>query len=148
MEIIKKYKILLILALAVLVGGFFFFARMYTHDIKALENFSASYQKFDTAISNFSVNGTGDLESKVGDALMELDQNSSIRISSLIKNERPVMSTELEVADISKKEFNALKAYKQAILNKNPLADELAKEYKNLTGERKSAYAHFVGFAE
>lgn len=54
-EIIKKYKVLLVLALVVLVGAFLLFYRFYHNDVKALEDFSASYEKFDRAISDFSI---------------------------------------------------------------------------------------------
>lgn len=96
MEIIKKYKVVLVLALIVIVGVFSFFYRMHNNDIKALEDFLASYEKFDKAISDFSVpvftsnldlNKTDDLESEAGDALIELNHNASARISSLTKND-------------------------------------------------------------
>jgi hypothetical protein len=54
MEIIKKYKGMLALALVVIVGAFFLFYRFYHNDIKALVDFSASYKRFDKAISDFS----------------------------------------------------------------------------------------------
>ncbi|MEK7282008.1 MAG: hypothetical protein AAB037_06645 [Chloroflexota bacterium] len=179
MEIIKKYKMLLVLALLVIVGVFFFFSRMYHNDIKALEDFMASYQKFDKAISDFSIpvfasnlegapaldqfnkiysqitasmqdtrpngdrlalakeaislnnqlldclNKTDDLESKTGDALIELNQNASARISSLIKNDGQLMSTALEIADLSKKELDNLSAYKRAIWDKRDITNKL-----------------------
>lgn len=55
MEIIKKYYVLLVLATVVTVGVFLFFYRMYHKDVKALEDFLASYEKFDKAISDFSI---------------------------------------------------------------------------------------------
>ena len=144
MEIMKKYKALLVLALVV-VGGFLFFYRMYHHDVKTLENFSASYKKFDKAIADFSTSETGDSEAKTGNSLTELNQNSLVQISSLIKNDGLLMNTELEIADLSQKELDALKAYKRAIQSKDSNSDGLAKEYSNLTGKRKAAYVRFQG---
>ncbi len=179
MEIIKKYKVLLVVALVVIVGVFFFFYRMYHNDIKALEGFLASYKTFDKAISDFSIpvfasnlegapaldqfnkiysqitasmqdtrpngdrlalakeaislnndlldylNKTYDLESKAGDALIELNQNASARISSLIKNDGQLMSTALEIAGLSKKELDNLSAYKRAIWDKRDITNKL-----------------------
>ena len=141
----KEYKVLLILVLVVLVGAFLFFYRMYHKDVKALEDFLASYEKFDKAISDFSIGETDDLESKAGDALGEFTTKASVRISSLIKNDAKLMSTALEIADFSGKELATLSAYKRAIQSKNADLDGLAKEYGDLTSKRKTAYARFRG---
>ena len=138
MENIKKYKVPLFIAV-VIVGIFLFWFRMGYNDTKALSDFSASYKKFDKAISDFSVpvfasnlegapaleqfnkvysqitasmqdtrpnsdrlalakqaiflnnqilnylNETDDLESKAGDALIDLNTKASVRISPLQK---------------------------------------------------------------
>ena len=73
MEIIKKYKWLLILVLVVLAGVFSFFYRFYYNDVKALTDFSVSYQKFDKAVSDFSISKNDDSESKAEDSLKELN---------------------------------------------------------------------------
>lgn len=147
MEIIKKYKVVLILALIVIVGVFSFFYRMGNNDVKKLTEFSASYEKFDKAISDFSIGEAADLESKAGDALIELNQNASARISSLTKNDGQFMSIMLEIADFSGKELDNLRAYKKAIQSKNADLDGLAKKYGELTSKRKTAYVRFQGLA-
>jgi hypothetical protein len=146
METIKKYRVLLILALVLIVGVFFFFYRMYHNDIKALEGFVTSYEKFDKAISDFSIGKTDDLESKAGDAFRELNTKAAFRISSLIRNEKKLMDQALVVANLSGKELESLRAYKKAIQSKNVDLDGLAKEYNDLASKRKAAYARFQGF--
>ena len=156
MEIIKKYKVLLVLALVVLVGAFLFFYRFYHNDVKALEDFSASYENYDKAISDFSVpvfetnldlNKTDDLESKASDALIELNTKAAFRLSSLIKNDSAIPPLALEIADFSGKELDNLRAYKKAVQSKNADLNGLAKEYGELTSKRKTAYARFQGLA-
>lgn len=145
MEIIKKYKVLLVLAPVAIVGVFLFFSRMYHNDITALEGFLASYETFDKAISDFSISKTDDLESKAGDALIELNAKATFRLSSLIKNDAELMDQALEVADLSGKEIESFRAYKRGIQSKNSGLDELAEEYGDLTSKRKAAYARFQG---
>ncbi|OGD17716.1 MAG: hypothetical protein A2V76_04425 [Candidatus Aminicenantes bacterium RBG_16_63_14] len=143
MGIIKKYKTLLIIVIVVAAGIFFFFYRFYHNDVKALVDFSVSYEKYDKAISDFSSNKTDDLESKADDALIELNAKSTFNLSSLIKNDAELMDQAFEVAELSGKELESLKAYKRAIQTKNADLDGSAKEYGDLTGKRKSAYARF-----
>jgi myo-inositol-1-phosphate synthase len=147
MKIIKKYRALLIIALVVVAGIFFFFYRFYHNDVKALADFSVSYEKFDKAISDFSINKTDDLESKAGDTLIKLNVKATFRLSSLIKNDAKLMDQALEVADLSGKELESLRAYKRAIQSKNADLDGLAKEYGDLTSKRKTAYARFQELA-
>lgn len=130
METIKKYKLLLIPILLVLAGIFFFF-NMYINDIKALKDFVISYEKFDKAISDFSVSKTDELEKKADDALVELNTKATLRISSLIKNDRELMDKAREVTNLSGKEFDCLKDYR------------LTKECGDLTNERKVTYINF-----
>lgn len=179
MDIIKKYKVLLVLALVVIVGVFFFFYRIYRNDVKALEDFVASYENFDKAISDFSIPvfasnlegtpaldqfnkiysqitasmqdtrpnsdrlalakeaitlnnqlldylyKTDDLESKAGDALIELNTKAAARISSLIKNEKKLMSEALEIADFAEKELDNLSVYKRTIRDKRYITYKL-----------------------
>jgi len=145
MENFKKYKVLLVLALVVIVGVFLFFSRIYHNNIKALEGFLASYVIFDQAISDFSISKTDDLENKAGDALIELNTKATFRLSSLIKNDAELMDQALEVADLSGKELERLRVYNRAIQSKSSDLDELAKEYGDLTGKRRAAYARFQG---
>ena len=146
-EIIKKYRALLIIAFVVAAGIFFFFYRFYHNDVKALTDFSVSYEKFDKAISDFSINKIDDLESKAGDALIKLNAKATFRLSSLIKNDAKLMDQALEVADLSGKELESLRAYKRAIQSKNADLDGLAKDYGDLTSKRKTAYARFQELA-
>jgi hypothetical protein len=147
MEIIKKYKELLVLALVVIVGAFFFFYRFYHNDVKALADFSASYKKFDKAISDFFFGKTDDLERKAGDALIELNTKAAARLSSLTKNDAELMSTALEIEDFSGRELDILRAYKRAIQSQDADLDRLAKEIGNLTNNRTAAYARFQELA-
>jgi hypothetical protein len=153
MAIVKKYTWLVIVVLAVLTGIFYFFNRFY-HDVKALTDFSYSYEKFDKAISYFSISVfalnfdstlvTEDLERKANEALIELNIKASERISSLIKNDAEFMSSELEIADLSGKELTALGIYKRSIFYKRDAEmDNLAKEFRDLKNKRTTAYARF-----
>jgi len=146
-EIIKKYKWIPIIVLVVLAGVFFFFYRFYHNDVKALADFSASYEKFDKIISDFSITRTGDLESKAGDALIELNTKATFRLSSLIKNDAELMDQAVEVADLSERELDSLRVYNGAIQRKNADLDGLAKEYGNLNSKRKAAYVRFQKLA-
>ena len=147
MEIIKKYRWLFIVVLAALTGVFSFFYRFYHNDVKALKVFLASYERFDKAISDFSISKTDDLESKAGDALIELNTNATLRLSSLIKNDAKLMDLACEVAGISARELDSLRVYKGAIQSKNANLDGLAKEYGGLNSKRKTAYARFQELA-
>jgi hypothetical protein len=145
MELIKKYKVIFIIAMAlvVLVGIFSFFYRMYNNDMIALEVFVVSYEKFDKAISEFSVNKTDDLENKANDALFELNANANFRVSSLIRNDSLIPAAARKVVDLAGKEIESLRAYKIAIQSNSANVERLAKDYNNLTSERKTAYASF-----
>lgn len=140
---IGKHKVLMILALGALAVAFSFFYRMYHDDINALTNFVASYERFDKAMSDFSISKTDDTESEASVALSELNIKAAFRISSLIKNEKELMAQAREVADISGRELDTLKAYKAVVRSKNVDMNALAKEYGDLTSARKAAYANF-----
>jgi len=153
---IKKFKIVLVLALLVIAVIFSLFYRMHHNDIKALTEFLASYENFEKAISGFPVpviasnldlDKSNDLESKAGDALIEMSTKAAARLSSLTKNDAALMSQMLEIADFSGKELDHLRAYKRAIQNINADLDALAKEHGELTSKRKTAYARFQGLA-
>ncbi len=143
MEILKKYKLFPIIVLMVLAGVLLFFYRFYHDDVKALEDFSASYEKFDKAISDFFIIKTDDLERKAADAFIELDMKAALRLSSLIKNDAELMGQALEVANFSRRELDSLLAYKGAIQSQNADLDGLAKEHGDLSSGRKAAYARF-----
>ncbi len=154
MEIVKKCKWPLI-TLMVFAGVFFFFYRFYHNDVKALAGFSASYKKFDKAISDFSVSvfasnlegapASDELERTADEVLVELSIKASARLSSLIKNDAKLMSITLEIANLSGKELDTLKTYKKAVADKNADLDRLAKELIDVTNKRKTAYARFRG---
>lgn len=120
MVIMKKYKLLLILALVVIVSVGLFFFRLYQRDMKALGDFAAAYQKFDQAISN-------DSESEAGKALIELNTTATAlsNISSLIKNDALIPPLALDIANLSAKE----------------LADP---RNEGLARQRQTAYTHFL----
>lgn len=144
----QKYKIPLALTFVVITGAFLFFSNLYHRDIGLLENFVASYEKFDTAISDFSTRRTNDSENNANGALIELKARATFRASSLIKNDRLIPPLVFEIADLSGKELDALAAYKKGSQGTTADLETLAEEYKNLTRERKAAYARFRGLAE
>jgi len=148
MEIIKKYKGLLVLALVVIVFAFSFFYRMYHNDVKALDDFVIAYERFDNAISDFSVGKADDSEIKAGDAVVELNARAIFSLSSLIKNDNVIPVVAIQVADLSGKELETLRAYKIATQSQNADSDRLAKVYSDLVSKRKDAYAHFLELAE
>jgi hypothetical protein len=156
-EMIRKYAILLGMALIIVAVPFVLFFRLYQKDVKVLTDFPTAYQIFDHAISNFStavhtskqadLSATDDLERKAEQALVELRTKASARISSLIKNDADVMRTMPEIGDLSAKELDALKAYKKAAGDKGADLNQLDQELASLTKERESAYAHFQELA-
>jgi hypothetical protein len=148
MEIIKKYKAFLVLALVLLTGAFFFFYHFGHNDDQALSSFSASYEKFDKAISDLSTDETDGLESKARDALIELNTKAAaFRLSSLTKNDAELMNKAREIADLSGKELDSLRVYKRAIQSKSADLDGLAKKYGDLTSKRKTSRASFQELA-
>ena len=106
-------KWLLVVVIVVLVSGLLFY-RMYRHDITVLEAFVAAYEKFDQAPRE--------------GALRELDAQANVKISSLIKHDRELMSAMREIADTAAQEFD------------NP-------NNRGLTIKRKVAYSRFQSFA-
>jgi len=141
---IREYKWLIILPIVILLSVFSFFYYFHQKDVKTFADFFASYEKFDKAISNFSIGNTTDLESKTEIALKELDTKAtSFRISSLVENDAELMRKAPEIVDLSKKELGTLKSYKKAVLDKNTDTDNLAREFGYLTNKRQIAYTHF-----
>jgi hypothetical protein len=154
----KKYIALLLIALIAAAGVFFFFYRFYQHDMTALTEFTAAYENYDRAISDFSgpvlaanpasTPAADELERKADAALLELGAKASVRISSMIKNEKEIMSATLEIADLAGKELDALKTYQQAAAGKDGDLVRLAKEFADLTNSRRTAYARFLALGE
>ena len=145
--VIKKYKWLLVAALVIL-AGIFFFGRMYHNDVKVLKEFSASYEKFDKAMADFSVSNHDASEREASDALVQLQAKSTFRLSSLIKNDGELMRQAPVVSDLAARELNSLRLYKMSIKNKSADLQALAKEYGDLTSQRKAAYARFQALLE
>jgi hypothetical protein len=144
MNFFKTYKWLIIIILIILAGGFLFVRHLYNSDMKKLEDFVSSYEKFDKAISDFSANDTSDLQNETENSLIDLGINADFRISSLIKNDKVAMDTARQIADLSGQEFEALIAFKMEVKNNEADAQELAKHYNDLTSQRKAAYAAFL----
>lgn len=144
----QKYKFLFAVTLLVFVGGFLFFYRLYRHDIQALTNFIVAYERFDRAIATYDASFVGEGASEARDALTALRGASVFRLSSLIKNEKELMSQALDIAAASEKEFDSLGAYKKAISDDGTNVREFAKTYNDFMNKRKTAYATFRRFAE
>jgi hypothetical protein len=152
MEIIKKNKWLIFFVLVVLAGIFAFY-HLYHTDIKELADFSASYEKLDRAISDFSGRISGSsfedrpavdsYERKADEARVELKVKASARLSSIIKNDAELMSITLNISDLAAKELEALKAYRRAVFDMDINAGRLAEEFADLTNKRQTAYARF-----
>jgi hypothetical protein len=143
----RKWLLIFILIVAASAGVFFFFYRMYHDDIKELRGFIASYERFDKAISDLSMSGADDIESKAGNAVIDLSAKASLRLSSLIKNDAELMGQAIEVADLARKELEVLRVYRSEIQNKNADLNGLAEESRILTGKRKAVYARFQELA-
>jgi hypothetical protein len=143
MGIINKYKAVLIVAVVAAACIFLVFFRLYHHDVKALRDFSATYEIFDKAISDFSAQKTDDLDSQAGHALVGLKAKAVTRLSSLTKNDAELMGQALAIADLSGKELESLRAYINAIQSPNADLDGLAKECGDLTSKRKTAYVRY-----
>jgi hypothetical protein len=152
----KKHNLLLGLfivgSIVCILGFVFFFARMVQRDMRSLTDFMASYQAYDLAMASasapvFDSNGKSSsaagIEERQADvALSDLRTKSSVRISSLIKNEKEAMRVMQEIADLSEKEMSTLKAYRQAA-GQDANRINLAKTFHGLTKERQAAFAHF-----
>ena len=147
MEIIKKYKWFVVVALVMLAAVFSLFYSLYHHDVNALTDFSVSYEKFDKSILDFSISQTDDLQNSARDAVIELTTIAHSKLSSLIKNDAELMNQALLVADLSARELVCLKSYKGAIQSKKVDIGELAIMYGELNSKRKIAYARFQELA-
>ncbi len=138
MTIHKSTKWLLILSLVAAAVICLFFIRMYDGDIKALKSFMASYADFDKAITSYADRGGSNALDQAGEALIELQTRSSLRLSSLIKNDAELMKQAREVADLSRRELDSLRALASRPGDQNPNPDELVKK-----DQRRAAYARF-----
>ena len=141
------------------LAGVFIIINRFNRDVEALTVFSASYEKFDKAISSFSeslftsnpadTSVTDDLERRSYSAFADLKTKASEKISSLVKHDADFMSTELDIADLSEKELDALTDYKIEMRNKRDHDLELlAKEFSDQKNKRKAVYGHFQELVE
>jgi hypothetical protein len=157
MEIMKIYKALLVIALVSVIGICSLFYHFGHNDSKALTDFSIAYKNYDRAILDFSITvfasnpkgvpATDDLERNATGALVELNTKASARISSLTRNDAELMSITLEIAYLSGKELDTLKAYQRAVDDKDIDLDKLAKEFGDLTIKRQTNFARFQELA-
>ena len=149
MRIAKPYKWLFGIILLGAAAFFILFFRMYHDDIKALKGFMAAYETFDKAISSYADRGGIDALGQAGEAVIELQARASLRLSSLIRNDAQLMDQAREIADLSRRELDGLKAYAAALESRDLSPeealkkDELAKEYGVLRGKRTEVFAHF-----
>jgi hypothetical protein len=140
---INKYKWLITLVILAVAGGAYFYLHFYAQGINAVLAFSASYERFDKAISEFSLSRTDDLGRQAGEALGDLQARSTFRLSSLIKNDGALMDQAREVADLARREHENLKAFASAQRTPSAGLDGLANAFGGLTEKRRSAYARF-----
>lgn len=153
MDIYKIAKAFLVIVLIGAAAVFFFFYRMGQNDAKKLVDFLIAYDRFDKAITDFSIPvlasnsgaapATDDLERYADEALAELNTKASARISSLTKHDGEIMSITREIADLCGKELDTLKLYKIAAVNKNADLEMLAKELMDIKNKRRAEYALF-----
>lgn len=146
----KKYKVFLAIVLLIAAGFIFLFIRFGLNDSRSITDFSAAYQKYDAAIADQSNSvlaspaSSAGKEQKSEEALSDLKTKASARISSLTKNDGEMMKTMGEIADLSTKELDALKAYQEAAGDQSADMGTLANQFRDLTGQRQSAYARFL----
>jgi len=140
---IRKYKWLIILGIVAVAGGSYFYLHFYARGINALLAFSASYEKFDKAISKFALNRTDDLGRQAGEALSDLQARSTFRLSSLIRNDGELMDQARVVAGLARSEYESLLVASRALPSQAVGTDSLAKEFSVLTERRKAAFARF-----
>lgn len=158
MNIKTKYLALLGIALIGLAAFLFFFYRMGHNDAVALSDFPRAYENFDKAISDYSKSSLAsnsggaaanhDAEGNADKALATLNTKASARISSLTRNDAELMTTMLEIADLSTKEFVTLKDYKTALADGSGDTGTLLNDFGDLTNQRQTAYARFLKLAD
>ena len=120
-------KVLLGAALLVILGAAFVY-RMGHHDVRALAEFAASYERFDKTLSEQTLN--------------DLRVKSEMKISSLTKNDGSMMKAAREASDLAATEVNLMKA-SRVVQSDREEAAELNARLNVVQRERKAAYAHF-----
>jgi hypothetical protein len=150
----KKYIIVVVVAFIGITAIFFFFYHFGTNDSKALTDFSVAYQNYDRAVSDLSTalftsspgttTSVDELEHNADQALAVLNLKSSVRISSLTKNDAEIMRLMPEIAGLTAKELIALREYSRAIDDPAADPDKIAQQLDDLTTERKASYERFL----
>jgi hypothetical protein len=148
-----KFKFILVLTVIAAAGIFLLFFRIYHNDVQSLEAFSAAYENYDRAISDYSTAfHSSNLQSTpviagyertTAKVLGELNLKASARISSLIKNDSDLMSAMREIAELSGNEFDSVKTYQNAAANQKSELEKLAQVLDDLTKQRQTAYTNF-----
>ena len=133
----------LIVIMAALAGIFLFFYRFYHNDMMALKGFTAGYEAFDRALSELSAGGTEDADRRAGEALAGLRARASLKLSSMIRNEREAMAQAAAIAELSERKLASLRAYQRAVRDQGADADGLSKEVGDLGRQRRAACARF-----
>jgi hypothetical protein len=138
-----------LVVLAAAAAGFFFFCRMYRADLKALRGFIASYDRFDAAMPAEAAQDRPEGPGAERAALGDLRARSSLKISSLIKNDGELMAAARETAELAQKEFESLLAYDAGLAaraeEKGAVgADEAGREYRVLRTKRQAAFSRFM----
>jgi hypothetical protein len=140
---INKHKWLIVLAIVAVAGGSYSYLHFYAKGINALLAFSASYERYDKAISEFFLSRTDDLGLQAGEALRELQAKAHFRISSLIKNDGELMEQARQVAELARREHESLEATTRALQTQAAGLDSLVNEFGVLQEKRKAAFARF-----
>lgn len=102
--------------------------RMGRHDVQALAQFQASYERFDETLSD--------------QALNELRVKSTMSISSLTKNDGAMMNAARQVSDLAATEVSLIKASRVG-QNDSEAAAALHVRLDALQRDRREAYTHF-----
>ncbi len=154
MMIAKSFKWMVVVILLVAAVALVLFVRMYRGDIKALHSFLASYEDFDRAIvaaveGRDGPAGLGQAEK----ALTELQAKASMRLSSLIRNDGDLMVRARDVAALSRRELDRLRALdvRPRDPGREPAgganSEALSRAYDVLRDQRKSAFSRFMELA-
>ncbi len=159
MKITRKFIVIAALALIVVLGMaavIVFFGRMYMHDLQTLTDFPIAYDKFDRAMSALTAAvispspadaaTTAALEAQADAALADLSAKASVRISSLIKNEKEVMAAMTAAAGAAGQELAALRDYRR--VSSQGAQASLQQQVAALEAQRQAGYVRFQDFAE
>jgi hypothetical protein len=144
MSVLKKAIVLAAVASLLLAAGAGSLGyRLYQSDLRKIEDFAASYRKFDRAMADYYSGKPNSGEDNASTVLGNLKAKSSFRISSLIRNDGKVMDQAQQVAILTGRELGALAAYKNALQSNGAVKNELYKTYSEAEAKRKAAYAVF-----